>query len=81
MGSKLKYKIKFIFDWRVKLRRKSNWVKGLKNNQNNEDQNWNKNKNKLLIEWWNWIVKLIKQKSPKIIKKLRIKLKKQYIAN
>jgi len=59
MGSKLKYKIKFIFDWRVKLRRKSNWVKGLKNNQNNEDQNWNKNKNKLLIEWWNWIVKLI----------------------
>jgi hypothetical protein len=30
MGSKLKYKIKFIFDWRVKLRRKNNWVKGLK---------------------------------------------------
>jgi hypothetical protein len=59
MGSKLKYKIKFIFDWRVKLRRKSNWVKGLKNNQNNKDRNWNKNKNKLLIEWWNWIEKLI----------------------
>jgi hypothetical protein len=51
--STLKREINFIFDWRVKLKRKLILKKRLKN-QKNEDQNWHKNKNKFLIEGWNW---------------------------
>jgi len=41
-GSKLKYKINFIYDWRVKLKRKINLAKWPKNNEKNKYQNWHK---------------------------------------
>jgi hypothetical protein len=38
----LKYKINFIYDWRVKLKRKINLAKWPKNNEKNKYQNWHK---------------------------------------
>jgi hypothetical protein len=35
--SKLKYKINFIFNWRVRLRKKIQTSKGTKKNKKNED--------------------------------------------
>jgi hypothetical protein len=53
--SKLQNKINFLFDWRVKLKRKKKLAKGPKKYQKNEDKNWHKNKNNvLIIEGWNW---------------------------
>jgi hypothetical protein len=39
--SKLKYKINFIFNWRVRLRKKIQTSKRTKNKKN-EDQDWHK---------------------------------------
>ena len=52
----MKNKVNLIFDWRMKLKTKINLVKGSKNIQKNEDQdqNWHKKKNNVLIEGWNW---------------------------
>jgi len=40
--SKLKYKINFIFNWRVRLRKKIQTSKRTKKNKKNEDQDWHK---------------------------------------
>jgi hypothetical protein len=50
----LKNKINLIFDWRMKLKTKINLVKGSKNIQKNENQNWHKNKK----QYFDWRVKL-----------------------
>jgi len=46
----IKIQKKYIFNWRVKLKKKL--VKGQKNKKN-EDWNWQKKKN-VVIKWWNW---------------------------
>jgi len=50
----LKNIINIIFDWIVKLKRRINLVKELKEIQKNKNQNWHKKQN----QCFDWIVKL-----------------------
>jgi len=53
MKINIKKRNKFYIWLKAEIEKKINLKKRLKN-QKNEDQNWHKNKNKFLIEGWNW---------------------------
>jgi len=53
----LKYKINFIFDWRVKLKRKNNLTKSSKNNQKMRTKLKKTNISQIGIKSWNWEIK------------------------
>ena len=47
-------KINKFYIWlKGEIEKKNQFSKRIKN-QKNEDQIWKKNKNNILIEWWNW---------------------------
>jgi len=54
MKIKIEKKINFIFDWKVKLKRKINLVKGKKKFKRMRMKINIKNKNNVFIERWNW---------------------------